>query len=91
MDYILSPITTPCGHIFCEFCLEESRVMNKECPICRRSSKMNGPCPLPLLGQLVKAYLQQSEYKDDRERYQRRLQQLAEWKERKRYSHPQFF
>lgn len=30
------PIATPCGHIYCNKCLEESIKTSKICPICRK-------------------------------------------------------
>ena len=85
MDYLLSPITTSCGHVFCEFCQVETLLLCKECPICRRPSKGDSAYPAPVMGQLVDEYLSASGCSEDRERYEQRKQRLADWKTQKQF------
>ena len=35
LDVIAEPVQTPCGHLFCEQCIEDHKKSRNECPTCR--------------------------------------------------------
>lgn len=35
-----NPVTTPCGHTFCKFCLEKSKQQASKCPYCRAALRL---------------------------------------------------
>ena len=39
-DYIINPVVTACGHIYCSNCLMTSYKTNKSCPTCRCNLKL---------------------------------------------------
>jgi hypothetical protein len=41
----LQPTVTPCGHTFCQFCIQKSIKENHNCPKCRKSIQINSSCP----------------------------------------------
>jgi len=41
LKILLDPLTTPCGHNFCRYCLHRCLEAKQECPICRRSVYMD--------------------------------------------------
>ncbi|KAH7650474.1 zinc finger protein [Cryptosporidium bovis] len=36
LDYFILPITIPCGHTFCRYCITHNRLLGKNCPVCRQ-------------------------------------------------------
>jgi len=35
LDLMYSPVTTPCGHTFCKYCLKDALEIKMECISCR--------------------------------------------------------
>ncbi|KAF7456425.1 putative zinc finger protein [Cryptosporidium felis] len=36
LEYFILPVTIPCGHTFCRYCITHNRLLGKNCPICRQ-------------------------------------------------------
>ncbi|KAH8741100.1 hypothetical protein FG386_001652 [Cryptosporidium ryanae] len=36
LDYFILPVTIPCGHTFCRYCITHNRLLGKNCPVCRQ-------------------------------------------------------
>ncbi|WP_288985194.1 RING-HC finger protein, partial [uncultured Flavobacterium sp.] len=36
MEFMIKPISLPCTHNFCTYCLETSLIYNPSCPLCRK-------------------------------------------------------
>jgi hypothetical protein len=36
LDNLREPVTSPCGHVFCDTCISESCKASKLCPVCRK-------------------------------------------------------
>ncbi|OII74871.1 RING finger domain-containing protein [Cryptosporidium ubiquitum] len=36
LDYYILPVTIPCGHTFCRYCITHNRLLGKNCPVCRQ-------------------------------------------------------
>ncbi|CUV07318.1 unnamed protein product [Cryptosporidium hominis] len=36
LDYYMLPVTIPCGHTFCRYCITHNRLLGKKCPVCRQ-------------------------------------------------------
>ncbi|KAJ1610691.1 RING finger protein [Cryptosporidium canis] len=41
LDYYILPVTIPCGHTFCRYCITHNRLLGKNCPICRQQIGYN--------------------------------------------------
>eukprot|EP00826_Nyctotherus_ovalis_P064972 TRINITY_DN953_c0_g1_i8.p1 TRINITY_DN953_c0_g1~~TRINITY_DN953_c0_g1_i8.p1 ORF type:complete len:167 (+),score=19.49 TRINITY_DN953_c0_g1_i8:203-703(+) len=80
MDFVADAATTLCGHTFCEYCLFEWALFNKDCPVCRQGVRQEAPYPCPTIDVLVEVYLSQPSMKGEREAFATRKQQLANWK-----------
>jgi len=40
-DIMTEPLLTPCGHIYCKYCIERCLEIKKECPMCKKEIKHN--------------------------------------------------
>ncbi len=85
MDYMVSATTTPCGHMFCETCIFEWNLFNRECPICRQSDRRETPHPCPMMNTLVEGYLQQPALGKDLDSFLARRRKFEQWKDNKTY------
>lgn len=83
MDFIVSAVVTLCGHTFCERCILEWNLFNKDCPVCRQQVRSEAPHPCPMVDALVNSYLEQPAMVKEREVYRSRTKQLQEWKDSK--------
>ena len=85
MDLITRAVITLCGHCFCERCLFEWNLFNKECPVCRQAIRKEPPHPCPMMNSLIESYLEQSTMIKDNENHQIKKQKFEEWKIAKTY------
>ena len=83
MDFMISATTTLCGHMFCERCIFEWNLFNKECPICRRPIRQEPPHPCPMMNNLIESYLQQPLMKKESENFAARKLKFNAWRESK--------
>lgn len=83
MDFMVSANITKCGHMFCERCLFESCLFNKDCPVCRKAIRQQIPHPCPMMDGLIKSYLEQSSMNKEQKNYLSRKEKLAQWKQEK--------
>ena len=47
MEMLYEPVTTPCGHTFCQGCFYRAMDHNNRCPMCRVVSAHGSPAPPP--------------------------------------------
>lgn len=87
MDFLAGAAITLCGHAFCERCIFEWTLFNKDCPVCRQRVRQETPCACSMVDSLVESYLQQPAMERERENFGRRKLQLAEWKAARTYTH----
>ena len=85
MDFMVSATTTLCGHMFCERCIFEWNLFNKECPICRQPVRHEVPHPCPMMNSLIESYLDQSTMKKEKEAFLLRKRRIDLWKSNKTY------
>jgi len=80
MDFTIGASTTLCGHMFCERCISEWMLFNKDCPVCRRHVRTEAPYLCPMMNSIIESYLDQSELKKERENYKDRKERYIVWK-----------
>ncbi len=85
MDFMISATTTQCGHMFCERCIFEWNLFNKDCPICRQPVRHEVPHPCPMMNTLIEGYLQQPTMKKDLDGFVARRIRFVQWKTSKTY------
>jgi hypothetical protein len=78
-EYLISNITTKCGHSFCEDCLYRSLIYSPHCPLCR-SKLGNSFFPCKAIDNLISAELSDSK----KDYYDRRIKKCNDWKEARR-------
>jgi len=80
MDFFVGAVTALCGHTFCERCLFEWALFNKDCPVCRQKVKQEAPYSSLMIDSLVQSYLDQSSLNTERETLKIKKQELNKWK-----------
>jgi len=74
-----------CGHMFCERCIFEWHLFNKDCPICRKAVRDEPSYPCPMMNALVESYLQQPSMKKELDAFLDKKQRIEFWKQSKMY------
>eukprot|EP00826_Nyctotherus_ovalis_P033713 TRINITY_DN2745_c0_g1_i6.p2 TRINITY_DN2745_c0_g1~~TRINITY_DN2745_c0_g1_i6.p2 ORF type:complete len:120 (-),score=29.34 TRINITY_DN2745_c0_g1_i6:691-1050(-) len=80
MDFMVGAVVTLCGHTFCERCILEWNLFNKDCPVCRQQIRSETPHPCPMMDALVTSFLEQGQMEQERGVYRRKMGELKEWK-----------
>lgn len=84
MEPMIYTNTTQCGHMFCEYCISEWNLFNRECPLCRHPLKQSILNPCPMMDSVIEAYVEKSMQKKDWENYLERKVKVEKWKESKK-------
>lgn len=85
LDLMLSATVTLCGHTFCERCIFEWNVFNKDCPVCRQSVRHEVPCSCVMIDSLIESYLELPSKAKEREKFRERKEVFEEWKALRTY------
>jgi len=85
MRLFYDPVCTPCGHVFCQFCIERCFDHNAQCPLCKQSmkeylaanlNKLHPACDY-VTKAITKQYLPEA-YKEREEQHRQELEDLTQ-------------
>mmetsp|Transcript_2644 Transcript_2644/g.2771 ORF Transcript_2644/g.2771 Transcript_2644/m.2771 type:complete len:325 (-) Transcript_2644:367-1341(-) len=79
LEMMVNPVTTFCGHSFCEFCIFESLIFKSYCPVCREDIRGYKNPRCILLSQLIETLLTNEEHLGEKQEYHRRKQVHTKW------------
>ena len=74
-ELLIAPVTTCCGHTYCDKCLFESLLKSSQCPLCRTGIRKHSTCRSGVLEELVNQFVEgqsndiQSSYGKLKEKY----------------------
>lgn len=85
MDYMVAAATTLCGHMFCERCIFEWLLFNKDCPVCRQTVRNEPPHNCSVMDGVVELYLTQKKLEKEKKNYEEKREKHIKWKGERTY------